>query len=85
MGLASLIATAFARLARVVFRSRVILAAIEAGTASDPVAVREWLERNEPGAFFAERSVGLFFAAVIVFVAGCLAIGADYFLRGRLT
>ena len=76
---ASLVATALVRLARVVDRSRVLIAAIDAGTVTDNAGLRETLERHQRRGTLAERSVGLFFAAVVILVVDCLAIGLDHF------
>lgn len=81
----SLVATALVRLARVVDRARVLIASIEAGSVSDAEALRRSLERHERRALYAERSVGLFFVAVVVFVLDCLSIGIDHFLGDVLT
>lgn len=81
----SLVATALVRLARVVDRARVLIASIESGAVSDPTAIRCSLERHERRALYAERSVGLFFVAVVVFVLDCLSIGIDHFVGDVLT
>jgi hypothetical protein len=81
----SLVATALVRLARVVDRSRVLIAAIDAGHAADARDLRRSLDRNERRALYAERSVGLFFVAVVVFVLDCLSIGIDHFAGDTLT
>jgi|GEM_PF-2587319 len=80
----SLVASALLRLGRVVDRSRVLLAAIEAGHVAEPERVRLELDRHEIRARFAERSVTLFFSAVVVFVIDCLSIGVDYFVHGAV-
>jgi hypothetical protein len=81
----SLVATALVRLARVVDRSRVLVTAIDAGHLADPDGVRRSLDRHERRAIYAERSVGLFFVAVVVFVLDCLSIGIDHFAGDTLT
>ena len=81
----SLVATALVRLARVVDRSRSLIAAIEAGSLSDPTGVRRSLDRHRLRALYAERSVGLFFIAVVVFVLDCLSIGLDHLVGDSLT
>jgi mannose/fructose/N-acetylgalactosamine-specific phosphotransferase system component IIC len=85
LGSASLIATVLVRLARVVDRSRVLVAAIESGAAGDRAALREALDRHERRAIYAERSVALFFTAVVVFVADCLSLGLDRFANDTLS
>jgi hypothetical protein len=80
----SLVATALVRLARVVDRSRVLIATIDAGSVANPEALRHSLDRHEQRALYAERSVGLFFFAVCVFVIDCLSIGIDHFAGDRL-
>jgi len=85
LGAASLVATALVRLARVVDRSRVLIGAIEAGSVTDSGAMRTSLDRHERRALYAERSVGLFFTAVVIFVAACLSIGIDHFAGNALT
>jgi len=81
----SLVATALVRLARVVDRARALIATIEAGSVSDPEVLLGSLERHERRALYAERSVGLFFIAVVVFVLDCLSIGVDHFAGDALT
>jgi hypothetical protein len=76
----SLVATALVRLARVVDRSRVLIATIDAGQVADPGSLRRSLDHSERRALYAERSVGLFFVAVVVFVLDCLSIGVDHLL-----
>jgi hypothetical protein len=81
----SLVATALVRLARVVDRSRSLIAAIETGSLVDPVGMRRSLDRHRVRALYAERSVGLFFIAVVVFVLDCLSIGVDHLSGDTLT
>jgi hypothetical protein len=82
---ASLVATALVRLGRVVDRSRLLIAAIEAGNIRDPAALRVALGDHQQRAIYAERSVALFFLAVLIFVVDCLTIGLDHFSGDRLT
>lgn len=56
----SLVATALVRLGRVVDRSRVLIATIDAGSVPEPEALRCSLDRHQRRALYAERSVGLF-------------------------
>jgi len=81
----SLVATALVRLGRVVDRSRVLIATIDAGSVPEPEALRCSLDRHQRRALYAERSVGLSFVAVVVFVVDCLSIGLDHFSRDSLT
>jgi hypothetical protein len=82
---ASLVATALVRLGRVVDRSRLLIGTIEAGGVTDPAALRAALSSHERRAIYAERSVALFFLAVLIFVVDCLTIGLDRFSGDRLT
>jgi hypothetical protein len=81
---ASLVATALVRLGRVVDRSRQLIAAIEAGNVRDAAALSVTLGNHRQRAVYAERSVALFFLAVLIFVVDCLAIGLDHFSGDRL-
>jgi Protein of unknown function (DUF2721) len=81
----SLVATALVRLARVVDRSRTIMTTIEAGPVADPTGIHKSLDRHRRRALYAERSVGLFFIAVVIFVFDCLSIGVDHFLGDNVT
>lgn len=80
---ASLVATVLVRLARVVDRSRVLIAG--AHDAPDRAVLRATLDRHRQRAIYAERSVALFFAAVVVFVLDCLTIGIDRLAGDSLT
>jgi hypothetical protein len=82
---ASLVATALVRLGRVVDRSRALIAAIEAGNIADAAALRITLDNHQRRAIYSERSVALFFAAVLIFVVDCLSIGLDHFSGDHLT
>jgi hypothetical protein len=81
----SLVATALVRLGRVVDRSRALVATIAAGDVADPDGLRRSLDRHQRRALYAERSVALFFGAVVVFVLDCLSIGLDHFAGDSLT
>ncbi len=75
----SLIATALLRLARVVDRVRKLCE-----TSGAKIETEE-LRRHERRAILAERSVLLFFFAVVCFVAAGFAIAIDHFVGDRLT
>ena len=81
LGSASLVASALARMARVVDRARVLTAFIDEGKCSTggltPDQLRLWLGRHAARARYAERSVLLLYSAVVVFVATCLSIALD--------
>jgi len=81
----SLVATALVRLGRVVDRSRALVASIAAGDVADADDLRRTLDRHQRRALYAERSVALFFGAVVVFVLDCLSIGVDHFAGDSLT
>lgn len=81
----SLVATALVRLARVVGRSRILIASIDPGSVDDAEVLGRSLDRHRQRALYAERSVGLFFVAVVVFVIDCLTIGIDHFAGDTLT
>jgi hypothetical protein len=82
---ASLVASALARLGRVVDRSRVLIANLDAVSPADAALLRSSLDNHQRRAIYAERSVSLFFLAVLIFVFDCLAIGLDHFAADRLT
>lgn len=78
---ASLVASVLVRMARVVDRARSL-----ASIAHDadweklgvpPATLRAWLERHSVRARYAERSIALFYGAVVVFIATCLSIAVD--------
>jgi len=81
LGAASLVASALVRMGRVVDRTRVLAAAIHAGEASrlgvGEARLRIWLERHAIRARYAERSIALLYAAVVVFIATSLSIAVD--------
>ena len=83
LGSASLVASALARMARVVDRARILTAAVYAGTSDHvcpaPSQLGVWLERHAIRARYAERSILLLYSAVVVFIATCLAIAIDRF------
>jgi hypothetical protein len=78
LGSASLVASALARMARVVDRARFLAAFAQEGTweklgATRP-QLRGWLERHAIRARYTERSIALLYAAIVVFIATCLSI-----------
>lgn len=81
LGATSLVASALVRMGRVVDRTRALAAAIHAGESSrlgvNEARLRIWLERHAIRARHAERSIGLLYSAVVVFIATCLSIAAD--------
>ncbi len=88
LGSASLVASALVRMARVVDRARVLAALVHEGgparagfTAGQ---LRGWLESHARRARLAERSITLLYAAIVVFVGTCLAIGIDRASDGAL-
>ena len=82
LGSASLVASALVRMARVVDRARVLTEVAHegrwaaAGMTQDQL--RAWLERHAARARYAARSIALLYAAIVVFVATCLGIAADW-------
>ncbi|MBV9545398.1 MAG: DUF2721 domain-containing protein [Chloroflexi bacterium] len=81
----SLVATALVRLSRVVDRSRVLIGTIDASHAVETDQLRNMLGLHQRRALYAERSVELFFVAVVIFVLDCLTLGLDYFAGNSLT
>jgi hypothetical protein len=81
LGSASLVASALVRMARVVDRARVLASIAHEGDWSKggatPAMLRDWLDRHARRARYAERSIMLLYAAVVVFVATCLSIALD--------
>lgn len=84
LGSASLVASALVRMARVVDRVRVLAAIARDGSWAKagepgltPLQLRAWLDRHATRARYAARSIALLYAAIVVFVATCLAIAAD--------
>ena len=81
LGATSLVASALVRMGRVVDRTRTLAAAIHAGEASrlgvSEARLRIWLERHAIRARHAERSIGLLYAAVVVFIATSLSLALD--------
>jgi hypothetical protein len=81
LGSASLVATVLVRMARVVDRARALVAIASEGgwerIGATPATLRLWLDRHASRARYAERSLALLYAAVVVFIATCLAIALD--------
>lgn len=89
LGSASLVASALMRMARVVDRAR-ILAAIANEGSLEKIGVsadqlRSWLESHARRALYAERSITLLYAAIVVFISTCLSIAVDRFVGGSLS
>jgi hypothetical protein len=74
----SLIATALARLARVVDRLRKLAERRDAGPDADE------LNRHERRAMLAERAVSIYFGAVVCFVVSGFTIALDHLAGDRL-
>ena len=81
LGSASLVASALVRMARVVDRARTLAGIAREGTWAEsgvtPGQLRAWLDRHATRARYAARSIALLYAAIVVFIATCLAIAAD--------
>jgi hypothetical protein len=89
LGSASLVASALMRMARVVDRAR-ILAAIAHEGALDKIGItanqlRSWLASHAQRARYAERSITLLYAAIVVFISTCLSIAMDRATGGSLS
>jgi hypothetical protein len=78
---ASLVGSVLVRMARVVDRARVLVSiANERGWEKlgvTPATLRDWLDRHALRARHAERSIALFYGAVVVFIATCLSIALE--------
>jgi hypothetical protein len=89
LGSASLVASALMRMARVVDRARILAAIAHEGTAGKvgitPDQLRSWLESHAARARYAERSITLLYAAIVVFVSTVLSIALDRALDGSLS
>ena|ERR1700730_10221246 len=88
LGSASLVASALVRMARIVDRARILAADVHNGTL-DKMGVttdqlRVWLESHAKRALCAERSIRLFYSAIVVFIATCLSIALDRATGGIL-
>ncbi len=88
LGSASMVASALMRMARVVDRARVLSAIAHEG-AQEKVGIttdqlRSWQESHALRARYAERSIALLYAAIVVFISTCLSIALDRALGGSL-
>jgi hypothetical protein len=81
LGSASLVASALMRMARVVDRARILAAIAHEGTLDKIGAtnqqLRSWLESHAKRARYAERSITLLYAAIVIFISTCLSIALD--------
>jgi len=89
LGSASMVGSALMRMARVVDRARILSAIAHDGTL-EKVGItidqlRSWLESHALRARYAERSITLLYAAIVVFISTCLAIALDRALGGSLS
>ena len=88
LGTTSLVASALVRMARIVDRARVLAAVAHEGSWEQHGATRDelrrWLDRHAARARYAERSIALLSAAVVVFIATTLAIVLDLAAGGTL-
>jgi hypothetical protein len=89
LGSASLVASALMRMARVVDRARILAAVAHEGSL-DKLGVttdqlRSWLHSHALRARYAERSITLLYAAIVVFISTCLSIALDRALGGALS
>lgn len=88
VGSASLVASVLVRMARVVDRARVLAAIAHDGSweqlGATPDVLCAWLNRHAVRARYAERSIALLYAAVVVFIATVLAIALDRATGGVL-
>jgi hypothetical protein len=89
LGSASLVASALMRMARVVDRARILAAIAHDGTLGKSGVSREqlrsWLESHAMRARYAERSITLLYAAIVIFISTCLSIALDRFMGGSLS
>jgi hypothetical protein len=81
LGSASLVASALVRMARVVDRARILIAIAQAGDANKigvtTDQLRSWLESHARRGLYAERSITLLYAAIVLFIVTCLSIALD--------
>ena len=86
LGSASLVATALVRMARIVDRARGLATAAHEGTwmklGLTQAELGTTLKRHQKRARYAERSILLLYAAVVVFIATCLAIAFGPWMAG---
>jgi xanthine/uracil permease len=89
MASSSLVASALARMARIVDRARALATLLQDGQANrmgvTPAVLRRWLEAHAVRARYAEWSIAVLYAAVVVFVSTCLSIALDRVLDGAVT
>ncbi len=89
LGSASLVASALMRMARIVDRARVLVAIVHEGAAAKlgitTEQLRSWLESHVRRARYAQRSIALLYAAIVVFISTCLSIALDRFLDGSVS
>jgi hypothetical protein len=81
LGSASLVASALMRMARVVDRARILAAIAHEGTLGKIGVSKDqlcsWLESHAKRARYAERSITLLYAAIVIFISTCLSIALD--------
>ena len=86
---ASLVASALVRMARIVDRARALAAGAQDGSGAKlgatPDLLRVWLDRHAARARYAESSIALLYAAIVVFTATCLSIALDRAAGGALS
>jgi uncharacterized protein DUF2721 len=86
---ASLVASALVRMARIVDRARVLAAGTQDGSwvrlGATPDLLRVWLDRHATRARYAELSIALLYAAIVVFTATSLSIVLDREAGGALS
>ena len=79
---ASLVATVLVRMARVVDRARVLTTMAHEGDweklGTTPAQLRTALERHAKRARYAEWSIALLYATVVIFVVTCISIAVDH-------
>lgn len=89
LGSASLVASALMRMARVVDRARILVSVAHAGTIDNlgvtTEQLRSWLHGHAQRAAYAERSITLLYAAIVMFISTCLSIALDRALGGSLS
>ena len=85
---ASLVASALVRMARIVDRARALAAGAQDGSwarlGATPDLVRVWLDRHAARARYAELSIALLYAAIVLFTATYLSIVLDREAHGTL-
>ncbi len=84
---ASLVATALARLTRVIDRARRFLDMSEEEVVRNGYTderIQVWMARYEHRAMLSERTVSAYFGAVCFLIAGCLGIAVDRWYHGAI-